>query len=102
MKRYTPEQKSNALSRIEEIGVAKTAEELNISTQTLYKWRNEVKEIDSSEATQAVTKVSAAKDLLANDRNLQEQIESLESQLKSSRAQNLRYRAALAALLDDN
>ena len=42
MVRYTQEQKEEALKRVQELGVAKASEELHISTQTLYKWRNEI------------------------------------------------------------
>ena len=44
MRRYTPAEKGEALKRASEIGVAKTGQELGISIQTLYKWRNEAKE----------------------------------------------------------
>jgi len=35
--KYTPEMKAEALKSIEDIGVAKTAEAMRISVQTLYK-----------------------------------------------------------------
>ena len=42
--KYSAEKKTEALARMIEIGVQKTSEEMSISAQTLYKWRNEVKE----------------------------------------------------------
>ena len=47
--KYTMEKKAEALARMAEIGVQKTSEEMNISVQTLYKWRNE--ERDGAEAS---------------------------------------------------
>ncbi len=53
MKRYTQEEKDVALQRAAEIGVIKAAEELNISSQSLSKWRKEVKAAALAEAAQA-------------------------------------------------
>lgn len=39
--KYDVEKKAKAIARMSEIGVAKTSEEMNISVQTLYKWRSE-------------------------------------------------------------
>lgn len=41
--KYNVEKKAQAIARMAEIGVAKTSEEMNISVQTLYKWRSEDK-----------------------------------------------------------
>lgn len=41
--RYAPETKKKALESIAEFGVKKTQENMKISMQTLYKWKNEGK-----------------------------------------------------------
>lgn len=96
--KYTPEQKTAALESIEKLGVAKTAEDMKISTQTLYKWRSDGNKAQPSDVTEP--NASAAKSLLANDRIMQDKIESLEAEVKNLRAIVARYRVALAAILE--
>lgn len=100
--RYTPEQKGEALKSVEEIGVAKTVEALKVSAQTLYKWRGEAKAAQSPEQTAAEKTTLNAQELLENDRLLQVKIAQLEAENKDLRAALMKYRAALAAVLEDN
>ncbi len=105
--RYTNEQKAEALKSIEDIGVAKTVEVLKISAQTLYKWRNEAKATqkpemqDANPVTAKDQKVLDAQELLENDRLLQEKIAHLEAENSVLRAKFVKYRAALAAVLEE-
>ena len=63
--RHTSEQKAEALKSINDIGVAKTVEALNISAQTLYKWRNAAKTTQSHRTDAArVKEVLVAQELL--------------------------------------
>jgi len=96
--KYTPEQKAEALESIDRVGVAKTAENLKISTQTLYKWRSDGNKAQPADVIEPNT--SAAKALLANDRIMQDKIESLEAEVKNLRAIVARYRVALSAVLE--
>lgn len=106
--KYTPEMKAEALKSIEDIGVAKTAEAKKISVQTLYKWRNEVKVAQKTEMQDANPdaaknqKVLDAQELLENDRFLQEKITLLEVENATLRARLVKYRAALAAVLEED
>ncbi len=101
--KYTNDQKAEALKSIEEIGVAKTVEALRISAQTLYKWRNEAKTKQSPETNAARAKeVLDAQELLENDRLLQEKIAQLEAENRALRATLIKYRAALAAVLEES
>ena len=48
--RYTPEQKEQALALVEELGSVKEAgEQLGISGQTLYRWRDQAEEANRAE-----------------------------------------------------
>ena len=99
--KYTPEMKAAALKSIEDIGVAKTAEAMKISVQTLYKWRNEVKAEQSAGKPKSNSDTVSAKELLESDRILLEKIDQLEAENKALRATLMKYRAALAAVLED-
>lgn len=69
--------------------------------QILYKWRNEAKAVQSSETAGDDSNASSAQALLENDRLLQEKIERLEAENKTLRATLIKYRAALAAVLEE-
>ncbi len=99
--RYTLEQKNEALKSVEKIGVPKTVDALKISAQTLYKWRNEAKAEQSPDTAEADYDVTNAQALLDNDKLMQEKIDHLEAENKASRATLIRYRAALAAVLEE-
>lgn len=99
--KYTLEQKTEALKSIEEIGVQKTVEALKISAQTLYKWRNGAKAEQSPATSEADRKSLDIQALLENDRLMQETIDHLEAENKALRATLIRYRAALAAVLEE-
>ena len=98
--KYKPEQKVAALESIKEVGIAKTAEAMKISTQTLYKWRNESSEAQTAVAQQSDANTSAAEALLANDRIMEKTIARLEEEVKDLRAVNARIKAALMAVLE--
>lgn len=112
MARYTSEQKAQALQSMAEIGVVKTKEALGISTQTLYKWKNESnptqaepKEVrrgrKSAPLSEAIADAKAeARALLAEDDGLAEKISALEAENAALRAMNLKLKKALAALVE--
>lgn len=97
--KYTPELKAEALKSIENIGVAKTVEAMRISSQTLYKWRNE--STANAYKSEVNVKAVSSKELLESDRLLQEKIAQLEIENNTLRATLIKYRAALAAVLGE-
>lgn len=99
--RYSQEQKAAALKSSEEIGVAKTAEVMNIAVQTLYKWRNESGSAKSAPKSAVKAKASDARTLLANDRTLQKKNDQLEAENKVLRATLARYKAMLVAAMEE-
>ena len=99
--RYKPEQKAEALKSVEEIGVAKTVEALKVSAQTLYKWRNETKAAQSPEQAAVAKTTFDAQELLENDRLLKEKIAQLETENKALHEALMKYRVALAAVLEE-
>ncbi|MEA5015970.1 MAG: transposase [Candidatus Limiplasma sp.] len=103
--RYTQEQKAAALKSIEEVGLAKTAENMNIAVQTLYKWRNdsgaEKSPPKSPSKSSVKAKASEARTLLANDRTLQKKNDQLEEENKALRATLARYKSMLVAAMEE-
>ena len=103
--RYTQEQKDEAMRSIEKVGVAKTSEEMKIAVQTLYKWRNDSNATKPPEKSaikaKGKAKASDARALLANDRTLQKKNDQLEAENKALRATLARYRAMLAAAMEE-
>ena len=97
--KYSPELKADALKSIENIGVTKTVEAMKVSSQTLYKWRNESKA--NADKSGVNVNVVSAKELLESDRLLQEKITQLEVENNTLRATLIKYRAALAAVLGE-
>ena len=91
MKRYEGDIKSNALARMQEIGVKQTGEELGISIQTLYKWRNEDKNAATSQADLSNAKMEEMIRLLKND-------DALEARLKQLEAENAELRKSLSQM----
>lgn len=106
--KYTSEQKSEALKSIHDIGVTKTAEALNISIQTLYKWRTEADAQQPETAkskSRRTTKIKETLDALAlleKDKSLEQKIAQLEAENVALRTLVVKYRAALAAVLGDD
>ena len=106
--KYTNEQKSEALKSIQNVGVAKTAEALKISVQTLYKWRTEA-DAQQPEAvkskghrTAKVKEILDARALLEKDKSLEQRIAQLETENAALRTLVVKYRAALAAVLGED
>lgn len=82
--RYTEEQKANALALLEEKSVKAVSEELNISVQTLSKWRRDAKgETTAQSKEELLNSVEAmlAQETIAKDK----QIEKLEAENKELR-----------------
>jgi len=105
--KYTNEQKSEALKSIQNVGVAKTAEALKISVQTLYKWRTEAdaqlpETVKSKGHRAAKTRETLdARVLLEIDKSLEQKIAQLEVENAALRTLVSKYRAALAAVLGE-
>lgn len=82
--RYTEEQKANALALLEEKSVKAVSEELNISVQTLSKWRRDAKGKTTSQSKEELlnsVEAMLAQETIAKDK----QIEKLEAENKELR-----------------
>ena len=110
MVRYTQEQKEEALKLVQELGVAKASEELHISAQTLYKWRNEIlikikedlsNEADEAEQSEAHDELDhkAVKELIDPTVELKARIEALEAENAVLRERNEKMRNLLESML---
>lgn len=110
MVRYTQEQKEEALKLVQELGVAKASEELHISAQTLYKWRNEVlikikedlgNEANKAEQPEAHDELDhkVVKDLIDPTVELKARIEALEAENVVLRERNEKMRNLLESML---
>lgn len=113
--KYTDEQRLKALESCKEIGVAKTAELMKISAQTLYKWVNVEKKGKPSRSKAAsvkknVTPVETKKPnqehkalmhvFMEDDKALLEKVSSLEEELSELRQRYEQLKHALLAFLD--
>lgn len=89
--KYSQDRKAEALARISEIGVMKTSEEMHISVQTLYKWRNEA---GSPEALpeQTNTVAEELKQTIINDCFLEKKVATLEDENAALREENKELR----------
>jgi transposase-like protein len=69
MIRYSNEQKAEALNLAAEIGVLKASEQLNISVQTVYKWKRDAEDAanPSGRAGKSARKRGASSASAAND-----------------------------------
>lgn len=99
--KHSNETKARALEMMRREGVAKTNEEMGITKATLYKWRNEEKELAASGAAVAFADaIAGAKALLAqSDANWADDKEKLLAENVLLRAENVKLRNALRALL---
>lgn len=124
MIKYTAEQKRNALSMLNELGLQKTQEATNIPPTTLYRWKklqdnqssqdaetateNSLKEVPSQEVRPEDIVVSEdrsadLKQSFLNDRLIQsllDEIENLKITNDQLRRDNDKYRRVLAVLLE--
>lgn len=108
MPRYTQEQKDQALAMIENKGVTKTAENLGINKQTLYKWKNAGKATstegadDTSEkkATSKVSKVVTEAAALVTESNthLAQENDRLMNEIFVLRKENEKLKKTIQAL----
>lgn len=102
--KYTMDKKAEAMARMAAIGVQKTSEEMNISVQTLYKWRNESK--GASFAGQSNVDVDALRQLIQNEemqaaalKRLEGEAEKLRDENGKLRQENARLRIAIKAFI---
>lgn len=97
--KYDQERKASALERIAEIGVKKASEELGISVQTLYKWRNEGDGgTMRSRPAQSEAKMEGLRQALLNDQFLESKVKQLDDQNHVLREENKMLRAKAAQL----
>lgn len=99
MKRYAEEIKTQALAKMNSIGVKKTSEEMGLSIQTLYKWRNEGK-APSKAKEQGKGNSAELLQLIKADDNMAKKIEQLEEENTQLRKTVSRLKKALAAMID--
>lgn len=97
--KYSQEKKAAAIERIAKIGVKRASEELGISVQTLYKWRNEG---DSgtmrSRPVLSEAKTEELRQALLNDQFLESKVKQLEDQNHALRDENKMLRAKAAQM----
>ena len=102
MRRYTPAEKGEALKRASEIGVAKTGQELGISIQTLYKWKNEAKENAAlSGSIVGNGNVSEALKLLMKDDANAQRVKQLEAENQALKETCSGLKNVLAAIIQE-
>jgi len=94
--KYTVDKKAEAMARMAAIGVAKTSEEMNISVQTLYKWRNEAKE--GSISGQSNVESDALRQFIHNEEMQAAAIKRLEGEADKLRDENAKLRQENARL----
>jgi len=94
--KYTMDKKAEAMARMAAIGVQKTSEEMNISVQTLYKWRNEAK--DASAAGRPSVDADALQQLIENEEMHTAAIKRLEGDAGKLREENTKLRQENARL----
>lgn len=99
MKRYGEEIKAQALARIEEIGVKKTGEEMGLSIQTLYKWRNEAKKPSASKAKKE-GKSADLLQIIKADASLEKKVQQLEEENAHLRKTLAQMKKAFAAMFE--
>ena len=99
MVRYTEEQKAQALQYMAENGVQKAKEELGISVQTLYKWRNggAAPKAGQKRGRKPSKEVAA---LLKDDGGAVQKIAQLEKENLALRTQNEKLKKAIQSFLD--
>lgn len=99
--RYTPDIKRKALEMMASVGVNQTSEDMKITKNTLYKWRNEQKAIEAERAATATeTAQEAQKAAVSDEMALQSAvIQRLEEENAALKDQNEKLKKALVALL---
>lgn len=97
--KYIPEDKAKALSRIREVGVRLTSQELNISMQTLYKWQREPQgEVQDTFAIKAEIPREELRQLIQNEKSLETTLNRLERENAALRDENAALRQTIAQL----
>ncbi len=100
MKRYEGDLKAKALARMNEVGVKKTGEELGISIQTLYKWRNEDQPAAPLGKKAADGKLDTLVQIIKNDGSLEAKIQRLEAENAELRKTLAQMRKAFVAMFE--
>lgn len=100
MKRYEGDMKEQAIARMQEIGVKRTGEELGISIQTLYKWRNEKKDSQGFSKERPNEKMEEMIRLLKSDDDMDTKILQLEAENAELRKSVAQMRRALISMLE--
>lgn len=100
MVKYSDEKKQEALQMIKEKGVKATHENMNISMQTLYKWRNGDAEAPTPKAKKAKIPNDEMAKLINESEYLEAKVSSLEEEIKALREKNAALRKALAMFID--
>ena len=93
--KYTMEKKAEAMARMAAVGVQKTSEEMNISVQTLYKWRNEARD---ASAGQPNVDADALRQFIQNEEMQAAAIKRLEDESAKLREENAKLRQENARL----
>ena len=98
MKRYSEDLKKEALESIKAIGVKRTGEEMGLSIQTLYKWRNDAKglgdrSIPAGKSTELLR-------LLKEDNSQEEKIRQLEIENAKLRQTIVRMKKAFVEMME--
>lgn len=99
--KYNVEKKAQAIARMAEIGVAKTSEEMNISVQTLYKWRNKQNGNPTEQMPEDVdSDIAELVKLVKSGDVLEGKVKELEEENAKLRLTNTRLKKAIVALME--
>ena len=100
MKKYDNDIKATAIAILRKKGVKETSQELGISLQTLYKWRNEDKLFLHSHAETPTPKMEEMMRILRNDEIAELEMERLEAENLRLRKTITLIRKAILAMLE--
>ncbi|MCL1854612.1 MAG: transposase [Clostridia bacterium] len=98
MKRYSEDIKKQALESMKAIGVKRTGEEMGLSIQTLYKWRNDVKRLGGRPASTG--KSAELLRVLKEDNTQEEKIRQLEIENAKLRQTIVRMKKAFIEMIE--
>jgi len=98
VKRYSDDIKKQAIESIKAIGVKRTGEEMDLSIQTLYKWRNDARGLSGRSIPAG--KSSELLRLMKEDNSQEEKIRQLEMENAKLRQTIVRMKKAFIEMME--